>query len=307
MLDRCRHDSEIVGARARRLPARARRRPLDGARGGRVHRDHLLSPAAAPQGGRRWCRRSCGPRSSRQPALRRSPGRLLERRRRSARGPAVAARLRCLVYGMRGGPDEVLVEGNLEFRPRSTEGFVEALRTARGVVAGGGFSLLSEAVYLGKPVLSIPLSGQFEQLMNARYLERLGYGMCATALTAERIGSFVSRIGEFEGALSDYRQSGTRSRSRRSRIAPSRPRAALPASCATRAAKRGGPPDEAWRARRDRRRGGRRRVRMVPWPVPDLAALRPNDLPWPRRGANDRADLRRRPESAPHRGPDGGP
>ena len=79
---------------------------------------------------------------------------------------------------MRGGPDEVMVEGNLEFRPRSNEGFVEALRTARGVVAGGGFSLLSEAVYLGKPVLSIPLRGQFEQLMNARYLERLGYG-CA--------------------------------------------------------------------------------------------------------------------------------
>ena len=43
---------------------------------------------------------------------------------------------RCLVYGMRGGPDEAVVEGNLEFRPRSTEGFVDALRTARGVVAG---------------------------------------------------------------------------------------------------------------------------------------------------------------------------
>jgi uncharacterized protein (TIGR00661 family) len=115
---------------------------------------------------------------------------------------------RCLVYGMRGGPDEALVEGNLEFRPRSTEGFVDALRTARGVVAGGGFSLLSEAVYLGKPVLSIPLRGQFEQLMNARYLERLGYGLCATAATSERVGSFVSRIGEFECALGGYRQSG---------------------------------------------------------------------------------------------------
>jgi uncharacterized protein (TIGR00661 family) len=115
---------------------------------------------------------------------------------------------RCLVYGMRGGPDEAVTEGNLEFRPRSTEGFVEALRTARGVVAGGGFSLLSEAVYLGKPVLSIPLRGQFEQLMNARYLERLGFGLCATEVTAERAGEFVSRVGEFEEALEGYGQSG---------------------------------------------------------------------------------------------------
>ncbi len=70
---------------------------------------------------------------------------------------------------MRGGPAEAVTEGNLELRPRSNEGFIEALRTARGVVAGGGFSLLSEAVYLGKPILSIPLRGQFEQTMNARY------------------------------------------------------------------------------------------------------------------------------------------
>ena len=33
--------------------------------------------------------------------------------------------------------------------------------SARGVITGGGFSLLSEAVYLHKPVLSVPLDGQF--------------------------------------------------------------------------------------------------------------------------------------------------
>ena len=92
----------------------------------------------------------------------------------------------CRVYGMRGGPEADQVDGNLEYRPRSGDGFVEDLRTARGVVTGGGFSLLSEAVYLGKPVLSIPLRGQFEQLMNARYLERDGYGLCAEEVDAAR-------------------------------------------------------------------------------------------------------------------------
>lgn len=118
------------------------------------------------------------------------------------------AGIRCLVYGMRGGPEDPVTEGNLEFRPQSSGGFVEALRTARGVVAGGGFSLLSESVYLGKPILSVPLRGQFEQLMNARYMERLGYGVCATQATPELVRGFVDRIPEFEGALATYEQSG---------------------------------------------------------------------------------------------------
>jgi uncharacterized protein (TIGR00661 family) len=115
----------------------------------------------------------------------------------------------CRVYGMRGGPEEEgVVEGNLEFRPRSNEGFVEDLRTARGVVAGGGFSLLSEAVYLGKPVLAVPLQGQFEQLMNARYLQREGFGMCAAEVTPAVVAEFLDRLEEFELALSRYEQVG---------------------------------------------------------------------------------------------------
>jgi uncharacterized protein (TIGR00661 family) len=116
--------------------------------------------------------------------------------------------MRCRVYGMRGGPEETVVEGNLEFRPRSNEGFLEDLRSARGVVAGGGFSLLSEAVYLGKPVLSVPLEGQFEQLMNARYLQREGFGLCREEVTPAVLSEFLDRLEEFELALAGYEQVG---------------------------------------------------------------------------------------------------
>ena len=114
----------------------------------------------------------------------------------------------CRVYGMRGGPAEGTTDGNLEFKPRSNEGFVEDLRTARGVVAGGGFSLMSEAVYLGKPMLAMPLVGQFEQLMNSRYLERDGYGVSATELTAEILDRFLTGLDGFEDRLAGYEQDG---------------------------------------------------------------------------------------------------
>jgi uncharacterized protein (TIGR00661 family) len=116
--------------------------------------------------------------------------------------------LRARVYGMRGGPDEIEVEGKIELRPRSSEDFVESLRTSRGVIAGGGFSLLSEAVYLGKPILALPLRGQFEQTMNARYVQRLGYGLCAETANEEVVREFVERLPEFSSALAGYEQEG---------------------------------------------------------------------------------------------------
>ena len=104
------------------------------------------------------------------------------------------------VYGMgREG-----TEGNVTLRTFSERGFVDDLRTARAVVAGGGFSLLSEAVHLHVPVLSIPLRGQFEQELNARWIERLGYGARAPKITAEAVGAFLSRVDDHCRSLASY-------------------------------------------------------------------------------------------------------
>ena len=39
------------------------------------------------------------------------------------------------------------------------------------VITSAGFTLLGEAVYLHKPVLAIPVEGQFEQILNAHYVD----------------------------------------------------------------------------------------------------------------------------------------
>jgi uncharacterized protein (TIGR00661 family) len=92
--------------------------------------------------------------------------------------------------------------------PFSDEGFVEDLRTARGVVANGGFTLLGEAVYLHRPVLSVPVGKQFEQVVNARYLEREGYGMAAEEVTGQVLGSFLERLPDLRRSLDGYHQDG---------------------------------------------------------------------------------------------------
>ena len=99
---------------------------------------------------------------------------------------------------------------NVVFRPFSGAGFLEDLRTARAVIAGGGFSLISEAVSLGVPVLAVPIQGQFEQELNARYLDQLGYGTWAPRLGEKVLRTFLENTDEFAKALSSYERKDNR-------------------------------------------------------------------------------------------------
>jgi uncharacterized protein (TIGR00661 family) len=114
----------------------------------------------------------------------------------------------CRIYGMRRDISAEVINGNLHYKPFSEAEFIEDLRTAAGVVASGGFTLMGEAVYLHRPMLAVPIRGQFEQVLNARYLEREGYGLCADEITGERLGEFIERLPEFERNLAAYKQDG---------------------------------------------------------------------------------------------------
>ncbi len=98
-----------------------------------------------------------------------------------------------IVYGLK--RDEQL--GNVTLKGFSEQGFIDDLASARAVIAGGGFSLLGEALYLGKPVLSVPVKKQFEQLLNALYVEKLGYGKYVEDLSPSAMSAFVERADEY--------------------------------------------------------------------------------------------------------------
>lgn len=118
--------------------------------------------------------------------------------------------LPCRVYGVRRGIKSDEVEANLTFRPFSERAFVDDLRTCRAVVAGGGYTLMSEAVYLRKPLLSLPVQGQFEQTLNALYLQRLGFGRYAEALDRRTLEAFLAEVPRCASALRSYSQDGNR-------------------------------------------------------------------------------------------------
>lgn len=98
--------------------------------------------------------------------------------------------------------------GNVQLKAFSEQGFIEDLASARAIVTNGGFSLISEAVYLHKPICAIPIPAQFEQYLNAAEVEKLGYGRHFEALTADNIKAFLYDLSGFETALRHYRQDG---------------------------------------------------------------------------------------------------
>jgi len=92
-------------------------------------------------------------------------------------------------------------DGNLTFKENSEEGFLEDLASCRYVICAGSHTLTSEALYYGKPVLSIPFQGAFEQYLNVFYLERLGYGRGLTTFPPQ-----PDFMAGFEARLEDCRQ-----------------------------------------------------------------------------------------------------
>jgi len=98
--------------------------------------------------------------------------------------------------------------GNVQLKAFSEAGFIADLASAQAVVTNGGFSLISEAVYLHKPVCAIPIPAQFEQWLNAAEVEQMGFGRHFPAITADNLRAFLYSLRSFETALAGYQQQG---------------------------------------------------------------------------------------------------
>jgi uncharacterized protein (TIGR00661 family) len=123
--------------------------------------------------------------------------------------PAIArllAGIRCqfIAYGFgREGQ-----EGNVLYKKPSLDEFLVDLIDAKAVVANAGFSLVTEALHLGKPYLAIPVEHQFEQVFNAYWLEKAGYGAYWEELNRERVESFLYNLGHYRENLLNYPRQG---------------------------------------------------------------------------------------------------
>ena len=64
---------------------------------------------------------------------------------------------------------------------------------------------MGEAVHLHVPMLSLPIEGQYEQELNARYLRKLGYGLWSRKLKPDQLIDFVKNSDDYSHSLESYK------------------------------------------------------------------------------------------------------
>ncbi|GAA5523774.1 hypothetical protein Maes01_00323 [Microbulbifer aestuariivivens] len=95
-----------------------------------------------------------------------------------------------IVYG---APLDLPAADNVLLKAPSLEGFQRDLASAQAVICNSGFELIAETLQLGKPILSRPLSGQFEQEANARALAQLQLATVVPQINAAAIGAWLEK------------------------------------------------------------------------------------------------------------------
>lgn len=102
----------------------------------------------------------------------------------SAQNPGVP--IHCF-YDKPGAPAEEPKTPSLTFHKLHGEKFLQMMAGCRAVVCTAGFESVSEAAYLGKPVLMIPVQNHIEQYLNALDAVAAGLGLRDTQFNLSRL------------------------------------------------------------------------------------------------------------------------
>lgn len=90
---------------------------------------------------------------------------------------------------------------NIIFKEFNEKRFLEDLRTCKYVIVNGGFTVISEALYLKKPILATPIQNQFEQEVNGFTLREQGYGDFTKDISTFDFDGFELRFKYFKHNL----------------------------------------------------------------------------------------------------------
>ena len=88
-------------------------------------------------------------------------------------------------------PNELVIDDHLTFHRLDDDKFIQYMASCKGYLTTAGFESVCEAMFLGKPVLMVPVEGHFEQACNALDAERVGAGIYSDAFDLEKLLSYI--------------------------------------------------------------------------------------------------------------------
>ncbi|WP_406534840.1 MJ1255/VC2487 family glycosyltransferase [Methanobrevibacter sp.] len=107
-----------------------------------------------------------------------------------------------IVYGFNKSEED----GNLTYKEFNEDVFYDDLASSKAVICNGGFTFITEAIHLKKPIYSVPAIGNFEQTLNGFYVEKLGYGEYHEVMSASRVKSFLNNLPKYQKRLAKVKK-----------------------------------------------------------------------------------------------------
>ena len=88
-------------------------------------------------------------------------------------------------------PKELKMSDRLTFHKLDDKKFIEFMASCKGYLTTAGFESVCEAMYLGKPVLMVPVKGHYEQSCNALDARKAGAGISSKVFELELLLNYL--------------------------------------------------------------------------------------------------------------------
>lgn len=106
-------------------------------------------------------------------------------------------------WDMKDKPTEYVIDETLTFHQLDDKKFLSKMASAKGYVTTAGFESVCEAMYMGKPVLMVPVSGHYEQACNAIDAMKAGAGISSQKF---EIGQLMTYLPSYKDTSKWFRK-----------------------------------------------------------------------------------------------------
>lgn len=101
-------------------------------------------------------------------------------------------------------PQELKVDDRLTFHRLDDKKFIQFMSSCKGYLTTAGFESVCEAMYLGKPVLMVPVQGHYEQSCNALDAKKSGAGISSDNFDLELLLEYLPTYKEVKNEFREW-------------------------------------------------------------------------------------------------------
>lgn len=107
-------------------------------------------------------------------------------------------------------PETKQISPALTFHQLNADKFLNLMARCKGLVTTAGFESICESMYLGKPVLMIPVAGQYEQACNAIEASKAGAGIQDSVFDISGLIEYIPTYRDISKEFRKWYHSGPR-------------------------------------------------------------------------------------------------